>query len=372
MNDADIAARILCECLAFAAEPTETTSLRLRLLSGIWDLVLEKANKSGLSAAFADAVACRGLAAGIPPMRLVDGRGTPPQALAEALALHHADRAAKHARLTELILLLNAHGMEPLLLKGARSLWVGKPEWRAMGDLDLLVPGRAAAAQRLAMGAGYQPMMDLENPKDWHHELNLYRRDLPGWLEFHDRAAMYRADVLLPTSMLVERSVAMTSPDGAVARILPLPLDTLYCVVHHHISHRGDKFGLMSLKGLYEFAGVVCGMDESERSALLDAARAHPRLLTMLDLWLAAAAERLALPVLAPLTISADAAARWRKMDGRADRRGNYDGLVDEIRMSLSGPRLRRVIGGGSWWGRQKLRVDALRALIAPATISAA
>jgi hypothetical protein len=113
-------------------------------------------------------------------------------------------------------------------------------------------------------------------------------------------------------------------------------------------------------------------MDAAERAALLDAARRHPRLLAMLDLWLAAAAERLALPIRAPLTLVPDAVSRWRRIDGREERRGNYEGLWDEIAMSLSGPRLRRAVGGNSWLGRQTLRVRALRALLAPSAVSEA
>jgi len=241
-----------------------------------------------------------------------------------------------------------------------------------MGDLDLLVPGRAAEAQRLALSIGYTSIGGYENPPDWHHEINLYRKDLPGWLEFHDRGAMYRADVLLPTPMLLEQSLSVVGPAGAVARVLPMPLDVLYCVVHHHISHRGDKFGILSLKGLYEFATAVDAMGEPEREALFVIARTHPRLLVMLDLWLAAANERLTLSILPPLILAEDAVRRWRKIDGRERRQGNYDGLLDEISMALSSQRLRRTNGGRTWWGRQKLRAAAAQALLAPATISAA
>jgi hypothetical protein len=372
MTDRDIAARTLCECLALTASAADGGMLRMRLLGGLWNDVLEAAEARGLSAVLARAVEQRGLAAGIPKRRHADGTGTPPQALADAVGRHQAGRQARFARLVELTQLLNRHGIEPLLLKGARSLWTGEPAWRAMGDLDLLVPGRAAEAQLLAVDAGYLPMAGLQNPEGWHHELNLYRKDLPGWLEFHDRAAMHRAEILLPTPLLVERSMRAAGPGGAIARILPMPLDALYCVVHHHISHRGDKFGIMSLKGLYEFADAVHVMDDAERTALLDIARTHPRLLAMLDLWLAAAAERLALPILAPLTLAGDAAARWWRIDGREQRQGNYDGLLDEIAMSLSAPRLRRVHGGERWWGRQMLRLRALTALVAPATVSGA
>ena len=372
MSSPELAVRALCDCLSYAVQPSQNLALRTQLNGGLWGDVLEAAANHGLSGALGEAIARRGLAAGIPDLRLANGQATVPQVLAEALAQHRANREAKLMRLVELTLLLNRNGIEPLLLKGARSLWTGSPQWRSMGDLDLLVPGRAAEAQRLALSIGYTSIGGYENPPDWHHEINLYRKDLPGWLEFHDRGAMYRADVLLPTPMLLEQSLSVVGPAGAVARVLPMPLDVLYCVVHHHISHRGDKFGILSLKGLYEFATAVDAMGEPEREALFVIARTHPRLLVMLDLWLAAANERLTLSILPPLILAEDAVRRWRKIDGRERRQGNYDGLLDEISMALSSQRLRRTNGGRTWWGRQKLRAAAAQALLAPATISAA
>lgn len=368
MSDAPEMIDDLCRCLSFSLPGVEMLALRQRLAGGGWFAVLEAAKARWLQGALAVAVRQKGLAAGIPARLAADGRATISKGLADAEAHHLALRAAKLDRLVELTLLLNRAGIEPILLKGARSLWTGAPEWRAMGDLDLLVPGRAKEAQELALAAGYEPDPDYDgHPEIWHHELNLYRADLPGWLEFHEQAAMHRADLLLPTPFLVKESVPVIGREGAVARVLPVPVDLLYCMVHHHISHRGDKFGFMKLKGLYEFAGAVAGLDAQERRALHALAISHPRLLAIFDLWMAAAHARFGLSAPAELPLQRDAAERWREMNGQEAIRGNYDGVLGEFRLGLSGARLRRAAGGGNWLGRVRLRAAVVHSLFAAA-----
>ncbi len=360
--------RELCRCLSFAPTPEATAALRLRLAAGGWAGVLDAAKERWMHGALAAAVRKRGLAAGIPAMTLPDGRATISKGLADAEAQHDDFRARKLDRLAELVLILNGAGIEPILLKGARSLWTGSPTWRAMGDLDILTPGRAREAQQLALAAGYAPDPSYDkHPEIWHHELNLYRDDLPGWLEFHDKAAMYRADMLLPTPFLVAQSLAITGRDGGVARVLPAHIDLIYCMLHHHISHRGDKFGFMRVKGLYEFAGAVAALDEGERAALRDLTLSHPRLLAIFDLWMAAAHERFDLPAIAELPLREDAVARWRAIDGEEYIRGNYDGVAGEFRLGLSPARLRVAKGGDSWLGRMRLRAKIIHSLFAPA-----
>jgi hypothetical protein len=360
----------LCRCLALVQSPDETSALRNRLNAGGWKSVAAAASERMLLPALADAVQQKHLTAGIPARRSSDGSNSITLALAEGVRKHEAIRAAMLERLVELAGLLNARGMEPLLLKGARSLWTGTPAWRSMGDLDLLTPGRAAEAQAIAIAAGYAAMPGTRQPDNWHHEINLQRKDLPGWLEFHNRAAMHRADVLLSTEALLALS-SQSGRHGVQARILPDHADLLHCIVHHHVSHRGDKYGAISVKGLFEFASAFAALDGEGRQLLLGLAAGHPRLVAVLDLWLAAAADRFGLPVTAPFAIHADATKHWRAMSSRTTRRGNYGGLLGELRLGLSRNRLRRATGGQTWLGRQKLRYGIVSSLLSPATRSA-
>nr|WP_292773871.1 nucleotidyltransferase family protein [Mesorhizobium sp.] len=348
--------------------PDEILALRSRLNAGAWDDVVAAANMRQLLPALGTEANRKHLTAGIPEFRSSDGRVTITLALSEGIARHQAVRAAMLDRLIELVGLLNASGMEPLLLKGARTLWTGIPGWRTMGDLDLLTPGRAVEAQAVAVRAGYTPAAGYEQPANWHHEINLYRDDLPGWLEFHDRAAMHRADILLSTETLMAQSLRDSRHDG-IARILPPHTDLLYCVIHHHVSHRGDKYGRLSTKGLYEFAAAFADLTDAGRHELLNLAVSHPRLVAILDLWLAAAAERFRMPVPAPFSIQPDAIASWKRMSHRTgDAIGNYGGILNELRMGLSGKRLSRMPDGATWLGRQKLRWSVMSSLLSPAT----
>ena len=363
-QDAHEALLELCRCLRMHETSDEVRALRQRLNAGGWAGVVTVANERSLLPALAAAVERKQLSAGIPARRSADGQMTITAALAEGVTQHREIRATKLARLIELTALLNAAGIEPIILKGARSLWTGLPDWRAMGDLDLLTPGRATEAQDIAIRAGYAPMPDYDHPSGWHHEINLYRGDLPGWLELHNRAAMYPADLLLPTERLIEDSLA-DPRHGVVVRILPPPLDLLFCAVHHHVSDRGDKVGTMSMKGLYEFATGFAALTPAERERLSGLAATHPRLVAILDYWLAAAADRFGLVVEAPFAVEADAAARWRSVGSRGGRRGRYAGLSSELSLSWSGRRLRRAAGGDTWLGRSRLRGSVVRALLA-------
>ena len=315
-----------------------------------------------MAAALADAADRKLLTAGIPARRFEDGRRTVTQVLCDAAGQHQHLQAQRLERLIELASLLNAAGMEPILLKGGRALWTGAPAWRTMGDLDLLVFGGAAEAQALAMNAGYAPMPGYDHPDAWHHEINLYRDDLPGWLEFHGRAAMHCADILLTTESLVAESRA-DSRHGAVVRLLPPAIDLLHGVIHHHIADRGDKFGTISTKRLYEFAAGFARLGQGGRATLNDLTAAHPRLVAILDLWLAAAQERFALRVEPPFAVHAEARARWRAMV-RSPARGYYGGVLGELQMSLSGRMLRRAAGGDSWFGRLRLRRKVISSLL--------
>lgn len=360
----------LAQCLSFALAPDERDSLRARLDAGGWRPLFAWAEERRLTPALAVAATARGLTSGIPPVTLPDGRMTPSAGLAAALTVHTERSRVLRQRLAELLAALGAEGIEPVLLKGARALWTGQPPWRTLRDLDLLVPEPdTRRAETAIMRLGYGTVPDGGLPDRWHHGENLYRADLPGWLEIHGRAAMARADRLLPTPMLAAAR-PMAGPDGIAARSLPLPLHILHCLLHHHIGHRGDKFGVMDFKGLYEFAGDVAALDAAGRAALRDAAARHPRLVAILDLWLAAAASLFRLPVEAPLAVRPDALARWQAMEARvaAARHGTYDGVLEELWMGVRSFRLRPLPGGQSWFGRQRLRASVVASLLAPAT----
>ncbi|MBN9622553.1 MAG: hypothetical protein J0H06_06305, partial [Actinobacteria bacterium] len=82
----------------------------------------------------------------------------------------------------------NAGGFEPILLKGARSLWLGVELDRSMRDFDVLLPGAASkAANDLLKEQGFAPLPGAPERPNRHHLDLLFRDDMPGWIEIHRR-----------------------------------------------------------------------------------------------------------------------------------------------------------------------------------------
>jgi len=358
----------LAQCLAFNLSIAETTALRLRLLGGGWEPTVELASTLRLLPALAMAVSAKGLAAGLPALHYASGEVTPAAALADALPAHDQRRSTLRQRAAEVIDYLAAADIYPVLLKGARAIWTGTPAWRSLRDIDLLVPApQTSAAVSIAIANGYRPNDLFDAPKNWHHGAELYRDDLPGWLEIHERGGVRRMEVILSTEQLVAAAVPITTtPGGNEVLVLPAPLHVLHCLMHHHIGHRGDYDGVIDFKGLYEFAADVDVLDEAGREALLRAASQHPRLMAMFDLWLAAAADVFRLNIRRPLRLADDARRYWtaaRTRAGQGTTPSRFTGLPCELSMAVVATRLRRQPHGATHLGRLRLRYNAIRSI---------
>jgi hypothetical protein len=269
------------------------------------------------------------------------------------------------AHLREILAVLNGLGIRPLLLKGARSLWEGRPSWRYLRDIDLLVPVDAVHPAQDALAAiGYGPDASLAERPDRHHLAPLYKAGFPGWVEIHRSGGNRYAERLLPTSELLAAS-AIAEGGGLSVRLLPPAMHLLHAAVHHHVGHGGDARGTVSLKGLYEFASAANGLTEEGKHWVVARSARHPRLAAMLEFWLAAAALLFRLPVETPFSIGDDAAARAEKTFlGDAHSLWKYPGYGDEIRMACAAERLRRSPGGENLVGRQLLRWKVIASML--------
>jgi hypothetical protein len=339
-------------CLAFAP-PRDPAALRAEVAAVGVEPLFALADVLRLAPALAAALDDKALFAGVPKLTLPDGRRSISRTIADALAANDERRATMTARLAELVAACNAVGIEPLLIKGARSLWLGGPRWRAMLDLDLLAAG--AEAERVdeqARAIGYIEPAGLGERPNRHHLAPLARPDALFTIEIHRRGGNRYAEPLLPTAEL--EAVAETRErEGLRARILPAPHHILHGLVHHHVGHSADARGLIELKGLYEFAAEAARLASNDREALVDRARRHPRLLAALDLWTAAAHAFFAAPVAPPLALCPDAEARWRRifarLTGALTSPWKYPGYAEELAMVFDRNRARRIAphGGG-------------------------
>ena len=296
---------------------------------------------------------------GTPRKRAGDDRMSPVLWTAQTWSDHLDKRAAMLDHLEHAVRALNAHGLTPLLLKGARTLWLGAPAWRSMRDLDLLMASRedSDSAQALLAAEGY--VERGEHGASFHHANNLYRDDFPGWIEIHRRAGPPRVELLLPTKELLAAAVPWARGQ-LQAFVLPASLDVLFGVVHHHFGHREARDGVLGIKGLFEFAMGVSALLPEGRTELAGWASRDCRLLATLDLWLAAARERLSFTEISPLVVPADADARWVRLRSMTARPGKVAALGEELKLALAPPRLRRCRSGDRVFGRTMIRIRTI------------
>lgn len=344
----DAVRALLCACIRFDADAARADELKGRIDAIGWDRFLAYADEQRLGSVLVRAVARLGLAPAVPSLTLPDGRMTVTKALAQREAHHVARRLVLRERLAEITTALARAGIVPIALKGGRSIVTGHPDWRHLRDMDLLVaPHQAVEAQAIVLSLGYRPD-GKPRPRLVHHHLHeLYRDDMPGWIEIHRRGGTARVEQFLPTSELIGAAVAI---DGV--GVLPRHLCALHSVVHHHIGHRAVSRASIEPKGLYEFAAEVMALSADECAALVARAAHHPRLLAILDLWVAAAADQFGMQVAAPLILAEDAARRWADICAAV----HETGIGPELRASRQPERMRRARGGHHrvqrvyWW----------------------
>jgi hypothetical protein len=320
---------LLGRCLTLRPDAAGDDALRCEL-ERHWDRFLAFCDDLRLSPAVAERIIKRSIA---PP-----GQGP---RLAGRIAANLARRRIMAERLSELVLAFNAAGIEPILIKGAISLWTGTPGWRSLRDIDVVVPPPdTQRAQALTMGLGYRiaPAGEVQGARSRHHMPELERDDLPGWIEIHAHAGNYNAEPFLPVSELIRESVPAGEPGRGRVRIPPPYLATLHALIHHHVGHSADRHGKLDLKGLYEFAAAVHDLDRTGRESLVGRASRHPRLVAALDLWTAAAADFYDLAIEPPFTFEPLALARWRTIRERSESGEPlpaYPGYREEIALGF-------------------------------------
>ncbi|KQV08873.1 nucleotidyltransferase family protein [Devosia sp. Root105] len=337
---------LLVACLRFDGAEGDQ-ALAGRIAAAGWEQLLGHADELRLASVLITAVMRRRLAPPVPPLTLPDGRKTITKALQQRWTDHLARRAIMRQRLDEIVAALRREDVVPLALKGGRSIVTGAPDWRHLRDLDLLVaPAEAQRAQQIVLALGYRPAGE-PRPRLIHHHLHeLYRADMPGWIEIHRRGGPSRVEQFLPSAELLAAAID-PSPGNTGAMVLPDHLHVLHGIVHHHVGHRAVKHATIELKALYEFAAAVIDMDEGGRRQLAERAARHPRLLAILELWTAAASDLLGMPVAVPLHLPTDSIAWWASMC-RATPDAPSPGIGPELRAATSAERMRRAAGGDS------------------------
>lgn len=330
---------LLYACLRLDAGPSSARELGRRIGEVGWDALLAYADELLLGSVLGQAIRRLQLAPPLPMTVLPDGRVTIAGLLAQREASHLTRRAVLAERLTEIAAALASEGIAAVALKGGRSIVTGTPDWRYLRDLDLLVaPQQARKAQDVLLALGYRPA-DVPRSRLVHHHLHeLYRDDLPGWIEVHRRAGTSRVEQFMSSAELLA-----AADWSAGIGVLPPHLHVLHGMIHHHIGHRAVKRATIAAKGLYEFAAEMTALSDIERETLLRRAARHPRLLAVLEFWTAAAVEQFGMAPEASLPVAEDI---WRWWCAVRDSDPEAGGIGLELSAATNAGRMRRAVGG--------------------------
>ncbi len=181
------------------------------------------------------------------------------------------------AQLSRAIALLNARGVEPVLLKGAGRLVDGvfpDASARFMQDLDLLIaPDQIETAAACLRHAGYAFSEREERlAVEYHHMPSLWHPDEIAGIELHRTVISHWHDRLLPTAAVLARA-APVELDGNRARV-PAPLDgALHLVAHGQLQHDRLIIGEVLLSEVVEFVLMARQLGGAGTSKLVDTAR---------------------------------------------------------------------------------------------------
>ncbi len=338
---------LLCACIRFDATREGTSQLAEQISRAGWEDLLQYAGTLRLGSVLVRAIRRLELAPPMPEMTLPDGRVTITKALAQHESGHLERRAVLRDRLVEIAAALNGEGIVPAVLKGGRSLVIGQPDWRQLRDIDLLVePRLVGRAQELVRSLGYRGAETPRSRLVHHHLEELYRDDMPGWIEIHRRGGPSRVEQFLPTAELLAAAEPVVVEANARLGVMPPHLDVLHGLIHHHVGHRAVKRAEIDPKGLYEFGAGVIALSERGRLALADRAVRHPRVMAILELWTTAAAELFGMPIPVELAPAPDVIRWWTEMADSENAKPA--GIGHELRAALDARRMRRAEGGDS------------------------
>ena len=177
--------------------------------------------------------------------------------LGAALTLNDERNKRLTEALVRIVAVLNAIGIEPILLKGAARLVDGvypAPKLRFLGDLDLLIPEeRLLDASTALKGAGFDIELPVEFGHDHHHLPMLRHRDTGAGVELHTKLAFAPYDSLVPTDWFRERATLAPLP-GLRAYLPEATRAAAHVIVHDQLLHENYRLDRCELRQLLELA----------------------------------------------------------------------------------------------------------------------
>jgi hypothetical protein len=272
---------LLAGILGVPKDDDAIAALRLRLIrQGVsWDRLVQLANEQGVLFPLIGALLRAKLLPPVPRKQSAERITAHPTVQLRAVYQEHlARRERQKDQLAAILKSLNRHGVQPLLLKGARYLLAPTGDWcesRDMRDIDLLVHRENSAQAMGALTADGYVADQRPIPLDQHLP-ELWRGGCPSAVELHIESLSFAARSYLPTDHLWRQAVRTATAEGECFT-LPLEGQLLYAVLSSQISDRHHAQRVLDLKSVWECAMLAREVPEQDWNKLTDdgARRGH-------------------------------------------------------------------------------------------------
>ncbi|NCC34334.1 MAG: hypothetical protein EOM24_20325, partial [Chloroflexia bacterium] len=189
-----------------------------------------------------------------------------PDEIRDALEVLHALNAERNQRLSDLLLettaLLNAAGIEPIVLKGAMALLPGQyaqAEARVLGDLDLGV-GVVYLPRSVdtLKAAGFDLPANIHSWHwsriDWHQAPALMHPSRSGCVELHRWLLGRRVPAQALSLDLMAQAATTLDWHGVRLRVPSVPHRLVHNSLHHQVQDEAFDSDHRALRQMYEFA----------------------------------------------------------------------------------------------------------------------
>lgn len=286
---------------------------------------------------------------------LLDGR------LGNLLEGFRYRRRLQRTRLDEAVAALNAASIAPLLIAGARAIWLDEMPWRVVGDLPLLIPRRefATANGILADRLGYRPVRALDR-SGYRRETCWFHPAMSGCVVVREIGSNRELERLLSADEL-DPAASIAAHGNARARVLPPHTEIACTLLHEHVACRARPV-CVGLVELYAFAVASRCLSDEQHAAFHDLSRRSAQRLAVVTAWQDTAERVLQMPPRPPFRLAAAHGEAAQTSAQRVDAVAPV-GCCDCLgyRVRLIGCDRRR------WWqlGKPTLLAHALSGLLA-------
>ena len=193
-----------------------------------------------------------------------------PEELSAYMKFIHKEQESRNKRLTKqalnLVKKLNSKGINPLIMKGADTLFYDLYPTlgaRFMSDLDILLPPATMdLSWNILLKEGYEVPKKYLGTKvgiDPHHAKPLYKSGHDSALELHFKPLNSKSGNFLSTEEGFQEAFVIEGGDAKSVDMYSFSPEhkILHCFVHSEISHGNQKHDLLDIRQMDYFVRLV-------------------------------------------------------------------------------------------------------------------